>query len=217
MLDPPQITRSVALLTAIIRLSVPRAEIQNVMGPGMGELMAGVGPRSGQLAYGAEPATDRQRLTDRSRADIHMSTALNPPELQSRLRSQLADRRARLYAGNCGLCAVCDLSVDEEDLLANPMASYCLCKLSAERQRALERDLDLAWHVQAALLPKPNLAVSGWQTHCRYLPYGPVSGDCCDLVVANGAWRRRTTPPSCVAAPIRPETWRSPTPGTVHP
>lgn len=64
------------------------------------------------------------------------------------------------------------------------MASYCLCKLSAERQRALERDLDLAWHVQAALLPKANLAVSGWQTHYRYLPYGPVSGDYCDLVVA---------------------------------
>lgn len=52
--------------------------------------------------------------------------------------------------------------------------------------RALERDLDLAWHVQAALLPKSNLAVSGWQTHYRYLPYGPVSGDYCDLVVANG-------------------------------
>jgi sigma-B regulation protein RsbU (phosphoserine phosphatase) len=142
-----------------------------------------------------------------------MGTALHTPELQSNLRGQLADRRARLEStiaelgqeedllrlltevdaalsrldtGNCGTCAVCHESIDTDDLLANPMASYCLCNLSAERQRALQRDLDLAWHVQAALLPKPNLAVSGWQTHYRYLPYGPVSGDYCDLVVADG-------------------------------
>lgn len=142
-----------------------------------------------------------------------MGTALHPPELQAKLRSQLADRRTRLEstiadlgqpedllrlltevdaalnrldAGGYGVCAVCHLRVDEDDLLANPMTSYCLCKLSAERQRELERDLDLAWQVQAALLPKPNLAVPGWQTHYRYLPYGPVSGDYCDLVVANG-------------------------------
>jgi sigma-B regulation protein RsbU (phosphoserine phosphatase) len=134
-----------------------------------------------------------------------------------RLLTEVDAALSRLDAGSCGVCAVCHLSVDTEDLLANPMASYCLCKLSAERQRALERDLDLAWQVQAALLPKPNLTVSGWQTHDRYLPYGPVSGDCCDLVLANRAWRRPTTPLSCVAAPIRPETWRSPTPGTVHP
>jgi phosphoserine phosphatase RsbU/P len=142
-----------------------------------------------------------------------MSPASYPHELQLNIRSQLADRRARLEstisdlgqaedlvrllaevdtalsrldAGSCGMCAVCHSSIDAEDLLANPMASYCLCNLTAEGQRALERDLDLAWHVQAALLPKPNLAVSGWQTHYRYLPDGPVSGDYCDLVVANG-------------------------------
>lgn len=42
MLDTPQITRTTAQLTATIRLTVPRAEIQNVMGPGIGELMAAV-------------------------------------------------------------------------------------------------------------------------------------------------------------------------------
>jgi effector-binding domain-containing protein len=49
MIDTPQITQSADQLTAIIRLTVPRAEIRNVMGPGIRELMAtvaaqGIGP-----------------------------------------------------------------------------------------------------------------------------------------------------------------------------
>jgi effector-binding domain-containing protein len=40
MLDTPQITQTDAQLTAIIRLTIPREEIRNVMGPGIGELMA---------------------------------------------------------------------------------------------------------------------------------------------------------------------------------
>lgn len=143
-----------------------------------------------------------------------MSAAPQQPALQSKLRVQLTDRRARLTsaitevgraedllrlltevdaalsrldAGHYGVCDVCGGSVDEDDLLANPMATYCLCKLSPERQRALERDLDLAWHVQAALLPKPDLAIPGWQTHYRYLPHGPVSGDYCDLIATDDA------------------------------
>lgn len=42
MIDTPQITQSAALRTAIIRLTIPREEIRNVMGPGIGELMATV-------------------------------------------------------------------------------------------------------------------------------------------------------------------------------
>jgi sigma-B regulation protein RsbU (phosphoserine phosphatase) len=137
-----------------------------------------------------------------------MSSAL-APALQSKLRNQLADRRARLESSiaeldrpedllrlltevdsalsrldgdRYGTCVVCDLEVGESDLEANPMASYCLCHLTPERQRALERDLDLAWHVQAALLPPLGLSAAGWKTHYRYLPHGPVSGDYCDLV-----------------------------------
>src|SRR5690242_9520706 len=101
-----------------------------------------------------------------------MSSALHAPALQAKLRNQLADRRSRLESviaeldqpadllrllgevdaaltrldGNSyGTCAVCQEEVEESDLSANPMASYCLCKLTPERQRALERDLDLAW------------------------------------------------------------------------
>lgn len=142
-----------------------------------------------------------------------MNPAMPAPALQSRLRSQLADRRVRLSlaasdygrpedllrllaevdsalsrldAGGYGVCAVCHESINEPDLLANPMASYCLCEMSPERQRALERDLDLAWRVQAALLPPLGLAVAGWRTHYRYLPHGVVSGDYCDLIVSDG-------------------------------
>jgi effector-binding domain-containing protein len=50
MLDTPRITQSPAQLTAVIRLTIPRAEIRNVMGPGIGELMAVV------AAQGIAPA-----------------------------------------------------------------------------------------------------------------------------------------------------------------
>jgi hypothetical protein len=40
MLDAPRITATEQQVTAVIRLSVPRAEIRNVMGAGRSELMA---------------------------------------------------------------------------------------------------------------------------------------------------------------------------------
>ncbi len=40
MLDTPHITQTTTRMTAVIRLTIPRAEIQNVMGPGIAELMA---------------------------------------------------------------------------------------------------------------------------------------------------------------------------------
>ena len=46
MLDKPQIVQTDALLTAIIRLTIPREEIRNVMGPGIAELMAAVAAQS---------------------------------------------------------------------------------------------------------------------------------------------------------------------------
>jgi sigma-B regulation protein RsbU (phosphoserine phosphatase) len=140
-----------------------------------------------------------------------MSSPASSTSLQARLRSQLSNRRLRLRqtisdvgraddlirllnlvdsalsrveAGDFGHCEVCREEIDEPDLLDHPLAAYCLCKLNPERQRALEHDLGLAWRVQAALLPAPDLAVAGWRTHYRYLPHGPVSGDYCDLIVS---------------------------------
>ena len=42
MLDTPQIVKTTAQQTAVIRLTIPRAEIQKVMGPAIGELMTAV-------------------------------------------------------------------------------------------------------------------------------------------------------------------------------
>lgn len=42
MIDTPQITQSIAQITAVIHVTVPRSEIQKVMGPCIGELMAAV-------------------------------------------------------------------------------------------------------------------------------------------------------------------------------
>ncbi len=50
MLDTPQITQSVALMTATIRFKIPRDEIQQVMGPAIGEVIAAV------VAQGIGPA-----------------------------------------------------------------------------------------------------------------------------------------------------------------
>ncbi|HEX8203574.1 MAG TPA: GyrI-like domain-containing protein [Isosphaeraceae bacterium] len=50
MLGSPQVTETAAQMTAVIRLTIPRAEIRNVMGPGLGELRAGL------AAQGIAPA-----------------------------------------------------------------------------------------------------------------------------------------------------------------
>jgi effector-binding domain-containing protein len=50
MLDKPEIAQTAAQPTAIIRLTIPREEIRNVMGPGHRELMAAV------AAQGIAPA-----------------------------------------------------------------------------------------------------------------------------------------------------------------
>ena len=42
MLDTPQIAQTADQLTAVIRLTIPRSEIRNVMGPGIAELMGTV-------------------------------------------------------------------------------------------------------------------------------------------------------------------------------
>src|SRR4051794_20164708 len=115
-----------------------------------------------------------------------MSTSQLAPTLRSRIKNQLLDRRTRLENAiatldeptdlvrlldevdsaldrveteNYGVCQVCLTPVENADLLANPMARYCLCEMSPERRRGLERDLELAWQVQAALLPPVNLDV----------------------------------------------------------
>ncbi len=93
----------------------------------------------------------------------------------------------RVGTAQFGQCEMCHEAVEDDFLEDNPLVQYCLCELSEAQQRFLERDLTQASRLQWALLPRQNLAHAGWRTHFRYLPAGPVSGDYCDLVVADGA------------------------------
>jgi effector-binding domain-containing protein len=56
MIDPPKIVKTDAVQTACIHLTIPRAEIGNVMGPGIGEVMAtlqaqGIAPAGPWLSH----------------------------------------------------------------------------------------------------------------------------------------------------------------------
>ena len=136
------------------------------------------------------------------------------PVAESTLKSQLLHRRDRLMAamarhgevedlllllrevdgaldriagGTFGICEVCHETIDEKDLLVNPLMRYCLCDLSANQQRALEDDLALASRIQAGLLPEQDLKRDGWEAHYRYEPAGVVSGDYCDVLTPSGS------------------------------
>src|SRR4051812_22854525 len=50
MINTPRVTQVAAQRTAVIRLTIPRREIRNVMGPGIGELRAAI------AAQGIAPA-----------------------------------------------------------------------------------------------------------------------------------------------------------------
>jgi sigma-B regulation protein RsbU (phosphoserine phosphatase) len=103
-----------------------------------------------------------------------------------RLLAQVDSVLERLGTDGFGVCEVCGEPCDDDELLAHPMTPYCLCRLDPERLEALQRDLDLAWRVQAALLPAQDRCIAGWQIHFRYQPAGPVSGDYCDVLGREG-------------------------------
>ncbi len=131
------------------------------------------------------------------------------PLIETHLRSQLLDRQKRLQSavaggmeaahlssllrdvdqalermkdGTYGQCDVCHDSVEQDRLLADPLCRNCLDHLTEAQRKALEDDLDLAYQIQSALLPKKELAVNGWRVVHHYEPAGPVSGDYCDLI-----------------------------------
>ncbi|MBM4160325.1 MAG: hypothetical protein FJ217_04405 [Ignavibacteria bacterium] len=133
------------------------------------------------------------------------------PAVETQLRSQLAQRRNRLETtiaevgqqkdlvdllhevdralekmtkGTYGSCETCHESIEEERILADPLCRNCLDHLTEQERKALESDLDLAYQIQAGLLPKKDLPVQGWGIAHHYTPAGPVSGDYYDLIVS---------------------------------
>jgi sigma-B regulation protein RsbU (phosphoserine phosphatase) len=88
----------------------------------------------------------------------------------------------RMDAGTFGVCDTCHEDIESDRMLADPLARNCIDHLSPAEQRALGRDLDLAFQVQRGLLPPPGAAPAGWSVAYHYEPAGPVSGDYCDLI-----------------------------------
>lgn len=129
----------------------------------------------------------RNQLLDRRERLHNVITEVGTAEDLVRLLQEVDSALNRMDQQVFGKCKVCQEDVDEDLLEIHPMIQYCLCDLTPERQAALERDLDLAARIQWALLPKQNLRYKSWETHFRYEPAGPVSGDYCDLISRKAA------------------------------
>ncbi len=89
---------------------------------------------------------------------------------------------SRLENGTFGICEKCHDTIEADRLLCDPLIRFCLDHLSADEQRALEKDLVLAAGIQKALLPRQDWCVDGWQARYHYQPANIVSGDYCDLI-----------------------------------
>ncbi len=128
----------------------------------------------------------RRQLEDRRRRLDGAMRAAGPAEDLVQLLRLVDSTLARLEDEDFGRCRICHGELDDGELERNPMLQYCLCDLTPEQQSALQHDLELAWRIQSALLPDPDLESQGWKVHYRYEPAGPVSGDYCDVWESSG-------------------------------
>jgi sigma-B regulation protein RsbU (phosphoserine phosphatase) len=143
-------------------------------------------PMAGGNMTTAEQTYLRTELEQR-RERLH--EALHSPVADASLSQLLTAVDAalsRIAQGTFGLCELCHDSIEAERLLADPLVQFCLDHLTSAEQRALESDLSLAARIQRALLPKPDLAPTGWDVRYHYQPAGVVSGDYCDLFETDG-------------------------------
>ncbi|HKO05865.1 MAG TPA: SpoIIE family protein phosphatase, partial [Candidatus Acidoferrales bacterium] len=120
------------------------------------------------------------------RERLQAATARNGEMTEiSRLVAEVDAALERLEAGSFGICELCKGNIEAERLISDPLIRVCLDELPPSERRRLEADLEMAGRIQRALLPPENLKAHGWEVHYRYEPVGPVSGDYCDLIVAN--------------------------------
>jgi sigma-B regulation protein RsbU (phosphoserine phosphatase) len=123
----------------------------------------------------------RDELSERRERLARLAVTVRESQLVELLR-QVDSAIERLDGGSWGECAVCLGSVEPDRLAADSLVRVCLDCLSASERRALERDLETAARVQAALLPPRQLAHDGWEVALLWEPLGPVSGDHYDLL-----------------------------------
>ena len=128
-----------------------------------------------------EPVLRRQ-LIDRRQKLVSASSVFHRPAELTRLLDEVDSALKRMDDGIYGLCEVCHDPVETERIIANPTERFCIDHLTANQQRALEEDLQLAAQIQNTLLPPPMHTVAGWDVAYHYQPAGPVSGDYCDLI-----------------------------------
>ncbi len=76
MIDQPQIVQTAAQQTAVVRLTIPRSEIQKVMGPAIGEVMAAV---SAQGLTPAGPVFSRHFRIDPDVFDFEVGVPVAQP------------------------------------------------------------------------------------------------------------------------------------------
>jgi len=137
---------------------------------------------AGGVMTTAEPAYLRTELKQRRE---RLQAALQSPAADaslSQLLTEVDSALSRFDQGTFGLCETCHDTIEAERLIADPLVRFCLDHLTSAEQRALESDLSLAARIQRALLPKPDLAPTGWDVRYHYQPAGVVSGDYCDLL-----------------------------------
>ena len=128
-----------------------------------------------------EPVLRRQ-LIDRRQKLVSASSVFHRPAELTRLLDEVDSALKRMDDGIYGLCEVCHDPVETERIIANPTERFCIDHLTANQQRALEEDLQLAAQIQNTLLPPPTRSVACWDVAYHYQPAGPVSGDYCDLI-----------------------------------
>lgn len=123
----------------------------------------------------------RQRLEQAAAAETADSARLHL------LLAEVDGALARIDNGSYGLCETCHESIESDRLIRDPLVRFCLDHLTRHERNALERDLELAAHVQRGLLPSQGLETSDWHICYRYEPAGLVSGDYCDVIDAGDA------------------------------
>jgi phosphoserine phosphatase RsbU/P len=143
------------------------------------DVASAAGKRSGVLSKGE---TVRARLTEqRARLDEALAKANDPARLEV-LLNEIDAALERIDAGTYGICEICKDSIEPEYIAADPFVRICLSHLSPDQQRAMERDLELAYRIQSGLLPAQHLRLNGWEVTHHYAPAGMVSGDYCDVI-----------------------------------
>ena len=90
----------------------------------------------------------------------------------------------RMDTGTYGTCAICEGPMPT-DIVADPLARYCLDCLTSSEVEALQHDLDSVSEIQSEMLPKRDFSFAGWEASYHYEALGPVSGDYCDLLRAD--------------------------------